>query len=151
MEALKVTVLGDAELVKKLDAVSAHSTHELLKLSRSASIAVERELRLNYSEGPLQARSNRLERSVTSFAEMRGKDIVAGAGTPVFYAEVLEHGAEIFPVEAEALVFQLSDGSWIATKHVTIPAFKAGEKAAAEAEPKVRQIYSDGINRFLDR
>lgn len=151
MEALELTITGDEELQKKLDKMVGEMPGMMLATGMKVGFAVERELKLAYSDGPLQARSNRLERSVEAFVERGSSGVTSGAGTPVFYADVLERGAVITPVQAESLVFQLADGTWIATKRVVIPAFKAGQHAAERAEPEVRRIWSDGIKRFVER
>lgn len=116
-------------------------------LADKSSYIVKRELMLKYSEGPLQARSNLLERSVGIITNPRADGVSAGAGTKTFYALVHETGMVIF---GNPLMHWQEGGKWIHARMVTLPARKPGQLAHAEAEPKVRKLWHTTVGRFVN-
>jgi hypothetical protein len=148
MDSMSIRVLGDEELLQRIRRKSSAWKRRFLDAARKASVIVSNELKRNYSAGPLYSRSGNLYRSVREFLDFDGLNVTGGAGTPVFYAEVLEGGKYI---EGRPwLRFQTQDGKWISVRSVQIPAFKAAEKAAEQAEPEVRQIYERTVQRFVE-
>jgi hypothetical protein len=144
---LSIRVFGDSE--------AAEAFHERMRmwprvrddLASKSSYLVERELKLTYSEGPLYARSNTLERSVGRILKSGSGGVQAGAGTKRFYALVHETGMVIF---GRPVMHWQEDGKWIHAKMVTIPARKPGQRAHQNAEPKVRKLWHRTVRRFVN-
>lgn len=116
-------------------------------LATKSSYLVARELKLTYSEGPLFARSNTLERSVTPDVTEGSGGILAGAGTKRFYAQVHETGMVIF---GRPVMHWQEEGKWIHARMVTIPARKPAQRAYRNAEPKVRKLWHNTIRRYVN-
>lgn len=116
-------------------------------LASMSSFLVERELKLTYSEGPLFARSNTLERSVNRDVTQGAGGLLAGAGTKRFYALIHETGMVIF---GRPVMHWQEEGKWIHAKMVTIPARKPGQRAHQNAEPKVRKLWHATVGRFVN-
>jgi hypothetical protein len=115
-------------------------------LATKSSYIVKRELMLSYSEGPLQARSNLLERSVGVITQARVGGVSAGAGTKEFYALVHETGMVIY---GNPVMHWEEGGKWIHARMVTIPARKPGQHAHENAEPKVQKLWHSTVGRFV--
>ena len=116
-------------------------------LATKSSYLVKRELMLAYSEGPLQARSNTLERSVGVITLPRAEGVSAGAGTKKFYAAVHETGMVIY---GNPVMHWQEGGKWIHARMVTIPARKPGQRAHENAEPKVQKLWHNTVRRFVN-
>lgn len=153
MDALVFKIMGDEELRQMLTEGVRRFPERLLQLGWASAYAIEREMKRNYSEGPLFGRSASagLEGATHGFAELSGGELNAGAGVDKFYAIVQEEGREIRPVNKQVLHFvNQKTGEEVFTRGpVTIPARKPAEKAAEEAEPEVRRIWERGLPKFL--
>ena len=148
MDAMTLRIVGDEELLQHIRGMLGSWKRKQLEWAQAGSFIVDRELKLNYSQGPLFSRSALLMRSVHAFVEVMADRIRGGAGTPEIYAEVLETGMVI---EGNPyLHFLARDGQWVMTRQVTIPPFKAAEQAAEQAEPDVRAIYDRGVRVFVE-
>lgn len=150
---LVLRIMGDEQLRAMLKAGVEQFPQHMLDLGWMSAYAIEREMKHNYSEGPIFARaaSAGLEGSVTPFAELRGGGLHAGAGANKFYALVQEEGAEIRPVNKSVLHFvNQKTGEEVFTKGpVVIPAREPARKAAEQAEPEVRRIWERGLAKFV--
>jgi len=125
----------------------------LLDLGWRSAYVIEREMKSNYSEGPLLARSGSagLAGSTHGFAELVGGELNAGSGVDKFYAIVHEEGREIMPTTGDLLHFvNEKTGEEVWTRGpVVIPARKPAQQAAEQAEPEVRQIWERGLSKFV--
>ena len=135
---LTIRVLGDEEAATAFRKRGRDWLRVRQQLATESSYIVARELKLAYSEGPLFARSNLLERSVGVFTKTGAQGMESGAGTKVFYAQVHEEGAVI---HGNPLMHWQEDGKWVHARMVTIPARKPGQRAYENAEPKVRKLW----------
>jgi len=113
-------------------------------LFRAGSI-VERQAKHNLSGGRLRARTGRLRGSVRT--EVHGDE--ARIGSNVVYAAIHEFGGEIVPKRASALHFQTSDGHWVTTQRVHMPARHWLSSALEESWAKVRDVFEETIRRLI--
>lgn len=143
---LSIRVFGDEKAAAEFQRRVKAWPRIVRELADKTSMVIKRELMLTYSEGPLYARSNILERSVGEFVERGAGGFRAGAGTPEFYALVHETGMVIF---GRPLMHWEQDGKWIHARMVTIPARKPGQRAHENAEPKVRKLWHVTVGRFV--
>ena len=149
MLALQLTIHGDEELRERLVRSVRELPNLLVRLGWASGYTIEREYKQRVSEGPLFARSASAgaEGSISAFSELTPGGLRAGAGGSKFYLIVHEEGRTIVPVNKTFLHFFTREGEEVFTKGpVVIPARKPGELAAKAAEPKVRQIWSNGLN-----
>jgi len=145
-EFLSIRVFGDQAAAEAFHRRRREWGQVRTTLASKSSFLVERELKLTYSEGPLFARSNTLERSVTRQVTSGAAGFLAGAGTKRFYALVHETGMVIF---GRPVMHWQEQGKWIHAKMVTIPARKPGQRAHQNAEPKVTKLWHNAVGRFV--
>ncbi len=147
VQLLSIRVFGDQEAAAAFQRRMRDWPRVRTILAAKSAFLVERELKLAYSEGPLFARSNTLERSVTRVARIGSGGVLAGAGTKRFYAQVHETGMVIF---GRPVMHWQEQGKWIHAKMVTIPARKPGQRAYQNAEPKITKLWHNAVRRFVN-
>lgn len=143
---LSIRVLGDEKAAAEFQRRVKMWPRVRSDLATKSSYLIKRELMLSYSEGPLQARSNLLERSVGVITQPKAGGVSAGAGTKKFYALVHETGMVIF---GRPLMHWQEGGKWIHARMVTIPARKPGQHAHDNAEPKIQKLWHVTVGRFV--
>lgn len=153
---LNVTLVGDRELIAKLDAMPQRVHDALLKKVTALGLQLEAKVKEKLSGGVLNVRTGALRRSIFNRVDDGATsvtDTVASSGD-VKYAGIHEFGGtipahDIVPNKAQALAFPF-EGKQVFAKRVHIPDVQMPERSFLRSSlADMRQQITDGLREAL--
>lgn len=157
---IKVSVVGDKEVIASLEEKRASLMEQILLTMKQQTTNLVRYIQLEKLQGgtPLHHRSGRLQGSIKQNVTDLGNSVLAQVYTNVEYAAIHEYGgtipaAEIVAKKAKALAFMWK-GKQVFFKKVNRPAINMPERsfmrsALQENEAVIRAALTETINKVL--
>ena len=157
---LNVTLVGDRELIAKLQAMPARVHDALLKKVTVLALQLEAKVKQKLSGDVLNVKTGALRRSIFETVDESASSVVgkvASAGD-VKYAAIHEFGGtipahEIVPSKAKALAFVIG-GKQVFAARVQIPDVQMPERsflrsALGEMEPQIVEGLREAVRQGL--
>ncbi len=143
---LTVELVGDRELIVRLDALSDRLRSTLGRVATRLAIEFERNVKLKLSGAVLNVRTGVLRASIRYQIQETAAGVAATVGTNVAYARYHEEGVphswEIRPKSARALMFEVG-GATVFAQRVIHPPLPARSFLASTLEEMTPQIKAD--------